>query len=54
VIAGRHDPATNLAAGEFIRDRIPGAKLTVLEAAHISNVERAEEYSSAVVGFLTQ
>jgi 3-oxoadipate enol-lactonase len=54
VIAGRHDPATNLAAGEFIRDRIPGAELTVLEAAHISNVECPEDYSSAVVGFLTQ
>jgi len=36
VIAGRHDMATPVAAGEFIRSQIPGASLTILDAAHIS------------------
>ena len=54
VIAGRHDPATNLEAGEFIRSRIPGAAMTVLDAAHISNVEQRHDYTDAVLGFLTQ
>ncbi|MBR1222864.1 3-oxoadipate enol-lactonase [Bradyrhizobium sp. U87765 SZCCT0131] len=54
VIAGRHDPATNLAAGEFIRSQIPRANLTILDAAHISNVEQPHAFTDAVVGFLTQ
>ena len=54
VIAGRHDPATPVAAGELIRDGIPGAKMTVLDAAHISNVEQPQAFADAVIGFLTQ
>ena len=54
VIAGRHDPATPLAAGEFIRSQIPRASLTILDAAHISNVEQPHAFTDAVVGFLTQ
>ena len=52
VIAGRHDPATPLAAGEYIRSHIPGATLTVLDAAHISNVEQPSAYTDAVLTFL--
>jgi 3-oxoadipate enol-lactonase len=52
IIAGRQDPATTLAMGESMRDRIRGAKLTVLEAAHISNVEQSKAYSEAVLNFL--
>jgi 3-oxoadipate enol-lactonase len=54
VIAGRHDPATTLEAGEFIRSRIPGAAMTVFDAAHISNVEQPHDYADAVLGFLMQ
>lgn len=54
VIAGRHDPATPLAAGEFIRSQIPKASLTVLDAAHISNVEQPHAFTDAVIGFLHQ
>jgi len=54
VIAGRHDFATPVAAGEFIRSQIPGASLTILDAAHISNVEQSHAFTDAVIGFLTQ
>jgi 3-oxoadipate enol-lactonase len=54
VIAGRHDMATPVSAGEFIRSRIPGASMTLLDAAHISNVEQSHAFTEAVVGFLTQ
>src|SRR4029077_13727306 len=54
VIAGRHDMATPVAAGEFIRSQIPGASLTILDAAHISNVEQPYAFTDAVIGFLTQ
>jgi 3-oxoadipate enol-lactonase len=52
VIAGRHDPGTTLEAGEYIAQHIPGAKLAVLEAAHISNVEQPQAYTDAALGFL--
>jgi 3-oxoadipate enol-lactonase len=52
IIAGRQDPATTLAMGESMRDRIPGAKLAVLEAAHISNVEQPKAYTETVLKFL--
>lgn len=54
VIAGRNDPATPVEAGEFIRGRIPGASMTILDAAHISNIEQSHNFTEAVVGFLTQ
>jgi 3-oxoadipate enol-lactonase len=54
VIAGRHDMATPVAANEFIRSQIPGASMTILDAAHISNVEQPHGFTDAVVGFLTQ
>jgi 3-oxoadipate enol-lactonase len=54
VIAGRHDPATTLQAGEYLRDHIPGVAFTVLEAAHISNVEQPAAFSNAVLEFLLQ
>ena len=54
VIAGRHDMATPVAAGEFIRSQISGASLTILDAAHISNVEQPHAFTDAVVGFLMQ
>ena len=54
VIAGRHDMATPVAAGEFIRGQICGASLTILDAAHISNVEQPHAFTDALVGFLTQ
>lgn len=54
VIAGRHDPATTLEAGEYLRDHIPGAAFTVLEAAHISNIEQPGAFNNAVLEFLTR
>jgi len=54
VIAGRHDMSTPVAAGEFIRSHIPGASMTLLDAAHISNIEQSHAFTDAVVGFLTQ
>jgi 3-oxoadipate enol-lactonase len=54
VIAGRQDPATTVEAAEFIRSHVPGAVLTVLDAAHLSNVEQPHVYADTVLGFLMQ
>jgi 3-oxoadipate enol-lactonase len=52
VIAGRHDIGTTLEAGQFIAEHIPGAKLAVMETAHIANVEQPQLYTDTVLGFL--
>jgi 3-oxoadipate enol-lactonase len=54
VIAGRYDLATPLKEGQLIASEIPGAALTVLDAAHISNVEQPTEFTETVLGFLTR
>ena len=54
VIAGRHDAGTTVEMAEFIRKNIPGASLTLFDAAHIANVEQQHDYTEAVIGFLTQ
>jgi 3-oxoadipate enol-lactonase len=52
VIAGRYDPATPLEGNEFIRQQIPGARLAVLDAAHIANVELPKLYADTALEFL--
>lgn len=52
VIAGRHDAATPPEAAQAIADAIPGARLTLLDAAHLSNVEAAGAFTAAVMAFL--
>ncbi len=52
VIIGTHDPATPPDAGRWLARTIPGAALVELDAAHLSNVERAPEFTEAVATFL--
>lgn len=52
VIAGKYDPATTLAAGEFIKEHVPGAQIAVLGAAHISNLEQPQLYAATALKFL--
>jgi len=54
VIAGRYDMSAPLQMAATIRAGIPGASLTILEAAHISNVEAPYGFNEALTGFLTQ
>lgn len=53
VIVGSHDPATTPADAKFIAGKIAGARLVELPAAHISNVEAADQFTKALVDFLT-
>jgi 3-oxoadipate enol-lactonase len=52
LVSGDRDPATTPAMMRLMADRIPGARLVSLEASHISNVERPEEFTRAVMEFL--
>jgi len=52
VIVGSKDPATLPEFGEQIAKMIKGAKLTSLEAAHLSNIEQPKAYTEVVLNFL--
>ena len=52
LIAGLLDAATPIEAHEFIRSRISGARLAILEAAHLSNIEQSDAYTDTVLQFL--
>lgn len=54
VIAGRYDVSSPLQMAATIRAGISGASLTILEAAHLSNVEAPYGFNEALTGFLTQ
>jgi 3-oxoadipate enol-lactonase/4-carboxymuconolactone decarboxylase len=52
VISGRHDQSTPPERGEKIAAAIKGATHVILDAAHISNVERADDVTRALASFL--
>ncbi|MBO9327974.1 3-oxoadipate enol-lactonase [Achromobacter xylosoxidans] len=52
VIAGQHDTVTAASHSERIAAAIPGARLLVLPAVHLSNVEFPQEFERAVLEFL--
>ncbi|KPQ09982.1 MAG: 3-oxoadipate enol-lactonase PcaD [Saliniramus fredricksonii] len=54
VVIGARDPSTTPEHGELIRDAITGAQAVTLDAAHLSNVERPEEFTRAVMDFLLE
>jgi len=54
VIVGSQDPATLPEYGEAIQKMVKGAKLTSLDAAHLSNIEQPKAYTDAVLSFLTE
>ncbi len=51
VIAGSRDEATPPAMSQAIADRIPGAQLASLDAAHLSAVEQPEAFARLLEGF---
>ena len=53
VIVGADDHATPPAAGRAICEHVAGAELLALDAAHLSNIERADAFTAAVLVFLT-
>lgn len=53
IIVGEEDQGTPVAASRAIQAEIKGAALVILEAAaHLSNVEQAEKFNHALLGFL--
>ncbi|MNI39493.1 3-oxoadipate enol-lactonase 2 [compost metagenome] len=52
VIAGSQDPSTSVADGRWLAEAAQQGRLVALDAAHLSNVERPEEFQAAVLDFL--
>jgi 3-oxoadipate enol-lactonase len=52
MIAGSQDPSTPPEEGRFLADNIAGSRLVELPTAHLSNVEAADEFNAALLGFL--
>jgi len=52
VVCGSYDPVTTVAEAKFLVDSIAGARMLQLEAAHLSNVEQADEFNRTVEQFL--
>ncbi|WP_439861930.1 3-oxoadipate enol-lactonase [Pseudomonas sp. MBLB4136] len=52
IVAGSADPVTTVADGRFMAERISGARLLELHAAHLSNVEAGEAFTRPVLDFL--
>ena len=52
VVAGALDPATPVEHGELIASLIPGARVEILEAAHLASWERAAEVNALLADHL--
>ena len=52
VVYGTEDPVTPVSDAEFLVGRIPDASRLALRAAHLSNVEAADDFSRGVLDFL--
>jgi 3-oxoadipate enol-lactonase len=52
VVIGAHDPATTPEQGEYIVAHFPGVRKAVLDSAHLSNIERRDEFNRIVLGYL--
>jgi 3-oxoadipate enol-lactonase len=52
VIGGTQDPGTTPADHALIAASIPGAQLVMLEAAHLLQIERQQEFTETLLQFL--
>lgn len=54
IITGDKDPVTTVQDAQALQDAIPNARMAVLLASHISNVESEQAFNEVVSGFLRQ
>jgi 3-oxoadipate enol-lactonase len=52
IIAGQHDPVTTQADATFLQQHIAGARMTLLPASHMSNIEADAAFTQALLDFL--
>lgn len=52
IIAGHHDPVTPPADAEIMHERIPDSRVSLVDAAHILNVEQADAFNDLLSTFI--
>lgn len=52
LIAGAHDPVTTVADAQWLAGRLARSEVAILPASHLSNIEAAEQFSTALLRFL--
>src|SRR5512142_2758211 len=53
IITGEFDSVTPPSAGRWLAEKIEGAEVVELEAAHLSNIEAESGFNERLLGFLT-
>ena len=55
VMVGEHDHGTPPEAARVIQQNLPGSELKIIpSAAHLSNIEQAEEFNKALTAFYSR
>lgn len=54
IVAGALDESTPAAQARELHAAIAGSELAILDAAHLSNIEQADEFNTCVLAFLTR
>jgi 3-oxoadipate enol-lactonase len=55
IIVGEDDPACTVAQSRVLEEHINGAELVIIKnAAHLSNIEKIDEFNDAMLGFLNK
>ena len=54
IVAGEHDQSTPIKRAEEMQALAPHAELVVLDAAHVSAIERADEFAAALERFVAR
>lgn len=52
ILAGSHDPVVPPANGQFLKDRLPHSRYTLLDAGHLVWEDNAEEYADHLASWL--
>jgi 3-oxoadipate enol-lactonase len=54
VIGGLNDLPTPIDQARWLHEAIPGSRLVELDAAHLSNLDRADQFTAALGEFLSE
>ncbi|MFV8343739.1 3-oxoadipate enol-lactonase [Flavobacterium sp. XS2P39] len=52
IISGTEDAVTTIIDGDFLMERIPNSILAALKTAHISNIEKADDFTKLLIEFI--
>jgi 3-oxoadipate enol-lactonase len=52
IISGTEDLVTTIKDGDFLMEKIPNSLLAALKTAHISNIEKADDFAKLLIEFI--